>query len=195
MFDKNLRYVQINDTLAEINGPPSEDHLGRTLREVMPELAPVREPILQKVLASGEPILNMEVSGETRSQPGIQRHWIVSSFPVAGPDGSPEGVGSIVVETTEQKRAEKALQAAREVTEASRAQYEQVVAMISDVVWRYEVDGQGQFLASYVSPVVNRLLGLPAGTIGDSFEKYFSYVYPEDLPAVRTTLSTAAKHA
>ena len=38
-------------------------------------------------------------------------------------------------------------EAARQAAEASRAQYEQVVSMISDVVWRYEVDGQGQFVA------------------------------------------------
>ena len=62
--------------------------------------------------------------------------------------------------------------------------------MISDVVWRYEVDGQRQFVASYISPVVDRLLGLPAGTIGDSFDKYFAYVHPEDLPSVRETLYT-----
>ena len=63
--------------------------------------------------------------------------------------------------------------------------------MISDVVWRYEVDGHGQFVASYISPVADRLLGLPAGTIGNSFDKYFSYVDPEDLPSVQETLSTA----
>ena len=191
LLDKNLRYVQINDTLAEINGLPAEDHIGRTLREVLPGLAPVREPILRKVLATGEPILNVELSGETPSQPGMQRHWVISSFPILGSDGSPEGVGSIVVETTEQKRAEESLRAAKQAAEASQSQYEQTVAMISDVVWRYEVDGHGQFVTSYVSPVADRLLGLPAGTIGDSFEKYFSYVDPEDLPPVRETLFAA----
>ena len=33
------------------------------------------------------------------------------------------------------------------------------------------------------------MLGLPAGTIGNSFEKYFSYVHPEDLPVVQGMLS------
>ena len=98
---------------------------------------------------------------------------------------------------TERKRAEEALQAAKQAAEASQAQYEQTVAMISNIVWRYEVDSQGQFVASYASPVADRLLGLPAGTIDNSFEKYFSYVDPEDLPSVRKTLlrvlSTLAK--
>ena len=91
---------------------------------------------------------------------------------------------------TARKQAEDALQRAKQAAEASRAQYEQVVSLISDVVWRYEVDGRGQFVASYVSPVVDWLLGLPAGTIGDSFDKYFSHVHPQDLPTVQEVLST-----
>jgi PAS domain S-box-containing protein len=79
-------------------------------------------------------------------------------------------------------------EAARQAAEASRTQYEQVVSMISDVVWRFEVDGQGQFVNAYISPVADRLLGLPAGTIGNSFDKYFSYVYPEELPALQKLL-------
>ena len=71
--------------------------------------------------------------------------------------------------------------------------------MISDIVWRYEVDGQGQFVNSYISPAADRLLGLPAGTIGNDFNKHFSYIFPEDLPAVQETLSlglsTLAKDA
>ena len=81
-------------------------------------------------------------------------------------------------------------EAARQAADASRAQYEQVVSMISDVVWRYEVDCQMQSVSSYVSPVVDRLLGLPASTIAHSFEKYFAYVHPQDLPAVQTTFFT-----
>ena len=46
------------------------------------------------------------------------------------------GLGAVVVtrDITERKRAEEALQAAKQAAEASRAQYEQVVSMISDVV-------------------------------------------------------------
>ena len=40
-------------------------------------------------------------------------------------------------------------------------------------------------------------MGLPEGTIGDSFEKYFSYVLPEDLPTVQellwSSINSAAK--
>ena len=63
--------------------------------------------------------------------------------------------------------------------------------MISDIVWRYDVDDQGQYVASYISPVADRMLGLPDGTIGNSFDKFFSYVHPDDLLAVQKVLSEA----
>ncbi len=107
LLDKDLRYIHINGTLAEMNGLPVEDHLGRTVREVVPQLAPLVEPIFLQVLTTGEPALNIEVSGETGNQPGIQRHWVESFFPIAGTDGSPDGVGAIVVEITDRKQAEQ----------------------------------------------------------------------------------------
>jgi PAS domain S-box-containing protein len=93
----------------------------------------------------------------------------------------------------ERYRVEEALRAANRAAEASRAGYEQVVSMISDITWRYEVDGQGQFVNSYISPVADRLLGLPAGSIGNDLDKYFSHIPAEDLPAVQETLASGLK--
>ena len=110
LLDKELRYVQINETVARVNGVAMADHLGKTVREVLPKLAPVAEPLLQKVLATGEPLLNIELSGETPSQPGVTRHWLESFFPIHGKLGSPDGVGAIFVEISERKQAEQELQ-------------------------------------------------------------------------------------
>ena len=112
LLDKDLRYVQINDTLAGMNGVPAKDHLGRTMREIVPQIASIAEPIFQKAFATGEAVLNVEFSGETRSHSGTWRHWMASFFPITGADGSPSTVGAIVVETTEQKRTEQQLLAA-----------------------------------------------------------------------------------
>lgn len=83
---------------------------------------------------------------------------------------------------------ESDLRKSTEAVESSKAQYEQVVSMISDTVWRYEVNDQGQVISSYISPVVEKMLNLPEGTINHSFEKYFSYVHPEDLSRVQGAL-------
>jgi PAS domain S-box-containing protein len=101
LLDSELRYVQINRTLAEMNGSSMGDHIGRTIQEVIPTVAMDIAPLMQQVLVTGEPILNVEVSGETPAEPGVKRHWIDSFFPIAGLDGKPSGVGVIVVEVTE----------------------------------------------------------------------------------------------
>jgi signal transduction histidine kinase len=51
-------------------------------------------------------MLNIELSGETPSQPGVLRHWMESFFPIFGKDGRPDGIGIIFVENTKRKQAE-----------------------------------------------------------------------------------------
>ncbi len=89
--------------------------------------------------------------------------------------------------------AEEALREAKLAAEASIAQYEQVVSMISDIVWRYDVDIKGQHIGSYISPVADKMLGLPDGTIGNSFDEYFSHVHTSDLPIVQKMLSVGVR--
>jgi PAS domain S-box-containing protein len=84
---------------------------------------------------------------------------------------------------------EEALRKAKQAAEASKAQYEQVVSMISDIVWRYEVNNGAEYAGSYISPVADKMLGLPDGTIGNNFDNYISYVHPDDLPSVLKILS------
>jgi PAS domain-containing protein len=38
-WDRDLRYVRVNEKLAEINERPAADHVGRTFAEVVPQLA------------------------------------------------------------------------------------------------------------------------------------------------------------
>ncbi len=91
-------------------------------------------------------------------------------------------------DTTDRTQAEEALRIALQAAQASNAQYEQAVSMISDIVWRYDFNTEGEHIGSYISPAADRMLGLPVGTIGNSFDKYFSYVHPDDLPTVQETL-------
>ena len=78
--DTHLRYVRLNEHLAEMNGHPVAEHLGRTPRDVVPELADELEPICRGVLATGQPVIGREVS--TRAGSGGSRQWVASYFPV-----------------------------------------------------------------------------------------------------------------
>jgi PAS domain S-box-containing protein len=115
-FDRELRYLKVNDTLAALNGVPPEEHLGRTVTEIAPpSLAVTIEDSLRKVLASGESILDLEVSGATPTVPE-ERFWLASYYPVRAAHGETIGVGTVVTDLTERTRAERRLAAQYEVT-------------------------------------------------------------------------------
>ncbi|MFQ5650390.1 MAG: sigma 54-interacting transcriptional regulator [bacterium] len=109
LMDTELRFVRINKRLAAINGKPVAEHMGKTLREVIPEIAVRLEPIYRRVIDSGEPALDFEVHGVTPSEPGVRRDWLVSYYPVKSDDGTVRGVSTVVQEITERKRTENAL--------------------------------------------------------------------------------------
>src|ERR1700677_3826938 len=49
-LNKNLRYVSINQRLADLNGAPVSAHIGRTVHEMLPTLFPRVQPFLQRAL-------------------------------------------------------------------------------------------------------------------------------------------------
>jgi diguanylate cyclase (GGDEF)-like protein/PAS domain S-box-containing protein len=106
-FDCDLRFVRVNDRLAEMNGVPAEDHLGRTVLEVLPDMDSAMVRGLRRVLDHGEPVIDMEINGETPAAPGQERHWLASYYPVRDADGETLGLGAVVNEITERKRGER----------------------------------------------------------------------------------------
>jgi PAS domain S-box-containing protein len=109
ILDSDLRFERINHRLAEINGIAAEDHLGRTVREIVPDLADENEPLLRSVFTTGEPLLNIELSGETGAAPGVYRTWIENCYPLKDETGQSIGINVVVQEITDRKIAEAAL--------------------------------------------------------------------------------------
>jgi PAS domain S-box-containing protein len=104
--DRNFRFLRINETLSEINGLSPEEHLGHSVAEVVPELWPQLEPAFRRVLDSGTPLLNLDISGSTRREPGVTHYWLGNFYPVRL-DRDIIGLGLVVVEITERKRTEE----------------------------------------------------------------------------------------
>ena len=109
IFDAQFRYVRVNETLARLHGLAVEQHLGKRFRDIAPKIAPAVEPILRKVLSTGVPALNIEITGEAPVYPGEERHWVASYTPIANGDGTPRTIGAIVVDVTERHRMEREL--------------------------------------------------------------------------------------
>jgi len=104
--DRSFRFVRVNEALAAMNGATPQAQIGRTVGEVLPELAAQLDPLWRRILATGEPIVDMELSGETHGMPGQQRRLLASYYPVRGQDGRTSGIGIVVVDITERRWAE-----------------------------------------------------------------------------------------
>jgi diguanylate cyclase (GGDEF)-like protein/PAS domain S-box-containing protein len=111
-LDRDLRYVRVNETLAAINGLSPSDQVGHTLRDVLPELADRLEPLMLKVLETGEPLVGFENAVAARDGSGMH-HYRSARYPLRSADGEIVGVGVIVDDVTSlreaQARAEQAL--------------------------------------------------------------------------------------
>ena len=108
--DSALKYVRINERLAEINGVAVEDHIGHTMQEAIPAVADALEPIFRSVLETGEPILDLELHLATQGQPDVIRDWLASYVPVRNQQGEMLGVNVMVQEITQLRQTEALLE-------------------------------------------------------------------------------------
>jgi PAS domain S-box-containing protein len=97
-IDADLRYVLLNQHLADLNGRPVADHVGRTVFEVLGEYAEPVAELLRGVLATGEALVGQQLDAPDG------RSFIVSYAPVVI-DGDARGVIGAVIETTQSRRA------------------------------------------------------------------------------------------
>ena len=69
VLGRDLRYLRVNERLAQIHGRPAEDHIGRTIEEVLPTVAPTLAPLISRVLETSQPLVDLDVTGRLRPNP------------------------------------------------------------------------------------------------------------------------------
>lgn len=107
LMSTDLRYVRVNQHLAEINGRPAVDHIGKTIHELFgDEIAISRRPYFEKALA-GEPSVDVRVPGITRYD-GVKKHISGSYLPVRV-EGEIVGVAAIISDITDFVQAQTTL--------------------------------------------------------------------------------------
>ncbi|HYL06033.1 MAG TPA: ATP-binding protein, partial [Thermoanaerobaculia bacterium] len=129
LFDREIRFIRVNDALARIDGVPSAAHLGRTVAEVLPRLGAQLTADLRRVLETGEP-LSREIGGETPAAPGELRHWSVYAYALAL-HGEIIGAGAVCEDVTAKKRARQELHLAKEQAEAANEAKDHFLATLS----------------------------------------------------------------
>jgi PAS domain S-box-containing protein len=105
----DCRYLQINRHLCEICGISVADHIGRSVRDMVPHVAEQVENIVQTILRTGNSITGIEVNGQRSDGGNTDRVWITNWHPLRTKDGGIIGVNVVAEEITERKRADAAL--------------------------------------------------------------------------------------
>ncbi len=137
VFDEQMRFVRVNAALARMDGVPQEEHLGRTIGEVLPGMAGELGARLRDVIAERRTITDAEVEGRTRARPGEVRVWRASYFPVLADEGPAMGSGAIFVDITDHRRAERErrrLLVAERLAAAHTARLQEITSRLSRAV-------------------------------------------------------------
>ncbi|MBE9163504.1 PAS domain-containing protein [Tychonema sp. LEGE 06208] len=108
--DTELRFVRINDRLAEINGVPAAAHIGKTLREILPEMADDLEPLYRQVIETKVPLQQLELRRTNSAQPGVEQDWLLSLYPLRAEDDRVLGVNVTVHEITHRQASKREIQ-------------------------------------------------------------------------------------
>jgi len=181
--DRDLRYVRINERLAAMNGVSVEAHLGRHVSEIVPALGETAREVTNRILATGEAVLNHEFSGETPDAPGVTRFWSESWYPVPDGAGGVLGFGVIVEDITARKQTEDAL---RESEQFTRRVLDNNLAAFVGVL---TVDGT----VTYANPAPLEAAGIPASEVlGKKFWDCYWWSYSREI---QTQLREACERA
>jgi PAS domain S-box-containing protein len=138
IWDSHLRFMRVNNALAEINGLPPEVHIGKTVAELLPGVDKSVMKTFHHVLDTGEIVISREASGETPAEPGKKKYWSVSYYPIKL-KGETFGVGGICEDITERKKVEQALL-------ESEQQFRLIGESIPYGVWIADANGALQFV-------------------------------------------------
>jgi PAS domain S-box-containing protein len=171
----DLRYVSINQQLAEMNDVPVQKHLGRLVSEIIPAAYPQLEPHLLRALA-GESVTEEITLPATDRQ--HDEAFLASYIPALDEAGEVLGISVAVVDITSRKRTEAALR-------ESEDRYRHMVELNPQIPW--VLDDKG--MAIMISPRWQQLTGM-------SEEDYRGRGFINALhPADQKCVEDAIKHS
>src|SRR5215471_12511833 len=134
-------YIQINQRLTEICGISVADHIGRSVRDTVPQVAEQVEKIVAAIMRTGEPITGVEVHGQRADKRNADHVWVTHWHPLKGPRGRIVGVNVVAEDVTERKRAEEALARREQELRDSEARFRTLADNISQLAWTADHTG------------------------------------------------------
>ena len=178
-LDRKMRYVSLNRRLAQLNGVPAIDHIGKSVAEVIPHVFPMVEPFIQRAL-DGEPVVGVEIQ-KPKTHRGEGETLLLSYQPARDEGGEVLGVSVAIMDITGRRRTEAALK-------ESEDHYRHMFELNPHVPW--VLNEKGEVIEA--SPNWKLFTGQPEDeTLGAGWLKM---LHPDDvaptLKAIEHTLKT-----
>ncbi len=115
MLDEELRYVHLNQALADMDGIPLADHLGRPMSDIMVTSdGGEYQRMLRSVAREGRTVVAALVGLRTPGRPDRDQVRSVSFFPLSGAGDTRRGLGGLLVDVTDREQAMLEASAARQ---------------------------------------------------------------------------------
>ncbi len=139
---EDFRYFRINQALADINGLSIEEHLGKTVAEIIPDSAKILSS-LRKVRDQRQASPERYFTIRLPHNPDSDVHLMDFHFPIVV-DGVVKAIGAVVLDVTARKQREDELKKAYVELELREAKRRLVLEVLSDrELGVFEMTGSG----------------------------------------------------
>lgn len=171
--DRDLRYVYLNRRLANMNGRPMLDHLGRTVQEMIPDFFAQVEPYIRRALA-GESITGVELK-----RPAVDgnpaKSVVLTYEPACDEAGEVVGISVALVDISAIREAQEALRVREE-------HFRYMMDLLPHIPWIIDTEGRAL-------DVSRRWLEL-TGTTGSDWQGHgwMKALHPDDLKPTRAAM-------
>jgi len=171
--DLDGRFLLANQVFLDRYHLSAADAVGKTVYDISSRTFADEVTVQERlVLAHGRPQA-FEIVRDDNSE----QFLMVFRFPVMADDGKPLGVGSIAVDITESKQAERALAASeRRLALALRAS--------NDGLWDWDLKTNRAFFSGRYKSI----LGYGPDELPDSYAEFRDRVHPDDLARIEAVI-------
>lgn len=176
-LDTSMRYMSINKRLAEMNGAPVADHIGRRVGDLYPGMFKIVGPYIRRAL-HGESLSSIEATYSRPVPDGRSRTLLLSYEPVRDEASEVIGVSVAVVDISSRKLAEEALK-------ESEDHYRHAVELNPQIPWTASPD----FVEIDVSPSWQKLTGMSSEEIHN--HGWVNAVHPDDMERARNAVGAS----
>jgi PAS domain S-box-containing protein len=175
--DRELRIRRGNPVMARAFGLGVEEMIGQRIRELNPTLISQIDPPINRLLATGQQQLNVEIRGAPPSKPDRDYHWLMNLHPTFGAAGEVDGMIMTAQDITTLKRQ----QAALEVVEARLVEAQRITRIGS---WEWDLRSD----TLWWSVEMYRLFGKSPRHFEPTWNRFIEFVHPDDVLKLRSQI-------